>query len=73
MTLDYANDLVLQFLADAREPHHANLIDLADLLDDEPTDVELVDALVEAFGMSSTEAVDRLARVDIAALREVVA
>lgn len=73
MTLDYANNLVMEFLADAREPHYPHLVDLADLLAIEPTDAELVYVLAESFDMSMPEMADRLARVDMAALREVVA
>lgn len=47
------------------------LPELADGIEElEPNDVELADCLVESFGMTYAQAVDRLARVDLSALRE---
>jgi hypothetical protein len=73
MNLDHANILVAEFLADAREPDYSHLIDAADLFDDGPTAIEILDALVEAFDVPAVEIVERLACVDIAVLREVAA
>ena len=70
MTLDYANDLVLQFLHDAQQPDYPHLVDMADVFCEEPTDIEILDALVEAFAIPAAEMAERLASVDFAALRE---
>ncbi len=45
---------------------------LTDAADDDlwPTDTDIVDAVVEAFNMDRNEVIDRLARFDAAALRE---
>jgi len=56
----HRNQLALQAFADAE-------------LDEAPTDAELVYVLAEAFDMSMPDMADRLARVDVAALREAVA
>jgi hypothetical protein len=72
MTLDHANNLVMQFLCDSREADYPHLVDAADLFDDGPTGVEILDALVEAFDLTADEMVERLARLDIAVLRAVV-
>jgi hypothetical protein len=72
MTLTDANEMVDQCLRDGRERDHAHLVDAADLFDDGPAAIQIVDALVEAFDITAVEAVERLARLDIAALREMV-
>lgn len=44
----------------------------ADTGPDEATDVELVDVIVETFGMTHDEALTRLAGLDFDALRQVL-
>jgi len=45
--------------------------DIDDLLDagDETTDDDIIDAMLDTFGMSRPEAIDRLAKFDFAAAR----
>jgi hypothetical protein len=72
MNLDYANNLVAEFLADAREPDYPHLVDAADLFGESPTDVQLLDALVEAFDTTPIEMIERLVCFDFVALRRAV-
>lgn len=50
---------------------HARLADLADSMPG-PTDVQIIDALVEAFDLTAQAAIERLKRVDLAAVRREV-
>jgi hypothetical protein len=73
MTLDHANEMAAQFLRDARNGDYPRLADMADVMADAPTDAEMLYVLAEAFDTSMVEMAERLARVDVASLREVVA
>jgi hypothetical protein len=73
MTLDHANDMISQFLYDAQQPGYPHLIDMADVFSNEPTDIEIVDALVEVFDLTHDEMIDRLQGMDFAELRREVA
>lgn len=70
-----------QHLADGRERAHdeqiaglpAGALSVAALdtvSDIEPTDDEILDAMIEAFGMDRAQSVERLSRFDFAAARE---
>lgn len=72
MNLDRANKLVAQFLHDAGATEYPHLVDAADLFDDGPTDIQMLDALVEAFDLTAIELIERLVRADFAALRREV-
>jgi hypothetical protein len=48
---------------------HARLVELADAGAFGPTDVQIVDALVEAFDLTAAAAIKRLIRMDFAAVR----
>lgn len=72
MTLDHADAMIAQFLHDAQQPDYPHLVDMAELFNDEPTDIEILDALVEAFDIPHAEMVERLTRVDVKTLLEVV-
>jgi hypothetical protein len=72
MTLAHANKLVAQFLHDAGATEYPHLVDAADVFSDEPTDIEIVDALVEVFDLTHNEMIDRLQGLDFAALRREV-
>ncbi|MGZ3349150.1 MAG: hypothetical protein ACXU89_09420 [Xanthobacteraceae bacterium] len=72
MTLDHADAMIAQFLHDAKQPDYPHLVDMAELFSDEPTDIEILDALVEAFDIPHEEMLERLTRVDVKTLREVV-
>lgn len=52
---------------------HGQLVDLADAFLGEPTDVQIVDALVEAFDLSPRAVIERLICVDFVAVRQEVA
>lgn len=73
MNLAHANDMVGQFLADARQPEYPRLVDAADIFGKEPTDQQLLDALVEAFPMDAVEMIERLICFDFVALRRELA
>jgi hypothetical protein len=74
MTLEHASNLVAQLLHDAHQPDHSHLIDMADVFSDEPTDIEILDALVETFDRTHSEMIDLLRGLDFDALRrEIVA
>lgn len=73
MNLQHANELVAQFLHDAGATEYPHLIDMADVFSDEPTDIEIVDALVEVFDLTHNEMIDRLQGLDFNALRREVA
>ena len=49
---------------------HGQLVDLADAFLGEPTDVQIVDALVEAFDLSPRAVIERLICVDFVAVRQ---
>ncbi|UOD28746.1 hypothetical protein INH39_25395 [Massilia violaceinigra] len=67
-TLEKMQSLMRKAHADA--PRALSLAELADDLGDaEPTDVEIVDVLVETFGMTHGQAIDRLNHIDTVALR----
>ncbi len=51
---------------------HGQLVDLADAFDAAPSDVQIVDALVEAFDMSPRAVIERLICVDFVAVRQEV-
>jgi hypothetical protein len=70
MTLDHANEMMAQFLHDAQQPDYPHLVEMADVFCEEPTDLEILDALVEAFAIPAAEMAERLASVDFAALRK---
>jgi hypothetical protein len=72
MTLEHANEMVIQLLKDAREPHYPHLVDAADVFSELPTDVQLLDALVEAFDTTPIEMIERLICFDFVALRRMV-
>ena len=73
MNLDHANKLVAQFLHDAGAAEYPRLVDMADLFDDGPTGIEIIDALVEVFDLTHNEMIDRLQGLDFNALRREVA
>lgn len=73
MTLDHANEMAAQFLRDARNGDYPRLADMADVMVDAPTDMQLLDALVEAFDMPAVDLVERLASIDVGTLKEAVA
>lgn len=52
---------------------HGQLVDLADAFLGEPTDVQIVDALVEAFDLSPRAVIERLICVDFVTVRREVA
>jgi hypothetical protein len=72
MTLQHANNLVAQFLHDAGAAEYPHLVDAADVFSDEPSDIEIVDALVEVFDLTHCEMIDRLMGLDFNALRREV-
>jgi hypothetical protein len=72
MTLQHANNLVAQFLHDAGAIEYPHLVDAADVFSDEPSDIEIVDALVEVFDLTHSEMIDRLQGLDFNALRREV-
>lgn len=51
---------------------YARLVDLADAVLPEPTDLEIVTAMSEAFDMTLAAAIDRLICVDFVAVRKQV-
>jgi len=51
---------------------YARLVDLADAAAPEPTDVQIVDALVEAFDLSPRAVIERLICVDFVGVRKQV-
>lgn len=51
---------------------HGQLVDLADAFEPAPSDVEIVDALVEAFDMSPRAVIERLICVDFVGVRKQV-
>lgn len=52
-------------------PRFLTLPELADQIEDlDPTDIELVDVIVETFGLTHDQALTRLAHMDVDALRE---
>lgn len=52
---------------------HAHLVDAADLQESGPTDVQIIDAVAEAFEMLPLAAIERLICMDfVAARREVM-
>lgn len=73
MNLAHANNMVDQFLADARHPQYPHLVEAAEVFGSEPTDLELLDALVEAFPMPAVEMIERLICVDFVTLRRELA
>jgi hypothetical protein len=72
MTIDHANEMAAQFLRDARNGDYPRLADMADVMADAPTDLQLLDALVEAFDMPAVDLVERLASVNVGALKDAV-
>jgi hypothetical protein len=72
MTLEHANELVAQFLHNAGATEYPHLVDAADLFDEGPTDIQMLDALVEAFDLTAVEIIERLVCMDFAALRREV-
>jgi hypothetical protein len=70
MTNDQAKDMYDRFMRDARNGDYPRLADMADVMADAPTDMQLLDALVEAFDMPAVEMAERLEKVDFAALCE---
>jgi hypothetical protein len=72
MTPQHANALVAQFLHDASATEYPHLVDAADVFSDEPSDIEIVDALVEVFDLTHDEMIDRLQGLDFNALRREV-
>lgn len=52
---------------------HAHLFDQADALALEPTDVQIVDALVEAFDLPALTVIERLICMDFVTVRREVA
>jgi hypothetical protein len=70
MELERANEMMAQCLRDGRERDRSCLVDMADVFCEEPTDLDILDALVEAFAIPAVEMAERLASVDFAALRE---
>ena len=73
MNLDHANKLVAQFLHDAGATEYPHLVDAAELFDDGPTGIEIIDALVEVFDLTHNEMIDRLQGLDFNALHREVA
>lgn len=69
MNLAHANNMVDEFLADARQPQYPHLVDMAEVFGNEPTDLQLLDALIEAFPMSAVEMIERLACFDFVTVR----
>lgn len=70
MNLNDANHMVGQFLADARQPEHAHLVDMADIFS-APSPLQVVDAVVEAYpDLTTLDAIDLLEAIDFAALRK---
>jgi len=51
---------------------HGQLVDLADAFHAEPTDVQIVDALVEAFELAPRQIIERLICVDFVTVRQEV-
>ncbi|RSZ60008.1 hypothetical protein HF313_14935 [Massilia atriviolacea] len=66
-TLERMQNLMRQAAAAPRALSLAELAD--DVSDAEPTDVEIVDVLVESFDMTRGQAIDRLNHIDTVALR----
>jgi hypothetical protein len=60
------------FLADRRNQSVFQAFADADL-DEDLTDIEIVDLVAEVCGLRRADAIERLAKIDIAALREVAA
>ncbi len=52
---------------------YGHLVDLADVVAFAPTDIEIVDALVEAFDLPAITVIERLSFVDVPAVRREVA
>ena len=73
MRLAHATQMIGQLLADAREPHCPRLVDMEEVFKPEPTDLQLLDALVEAFPMPAVEMIERLVCFDFVSLRRELA
>ena len=73
MTLEHANEMVTKFLHDVQQSDYPRLVDMADVFSDEPSDIEILDALVEVFDLTHNEMIDRLMGVDFDKLRREVA
>lgn len=73
MNLAHANSMVAEFLHDAKQPKYPHLVDAAEVFGKEPTDLQLLDALVEAFPMDAYEMIERLICFDFVALRREMA
>lgn len=69
MNLAQANSMVAEFLHDAMRPQYPHLVEAAEVFGKEPTDLQLLDALVEAFPMPAVEMIERLICFDFVALR----
>lgn len=52
---------------------NAHLVDMADAVDTEPTDIEILDVLVETFGAAHSAMIERLICMDFVTLRREVA
>jgi hypothetical protein len=72
MTHDQAKEMYDRFMRDVSPGEYRRLADMADVMADAPTDLQLLDALVEAFDMPAVDLVERLASVDVGALKEAV-
>ncbi len=72
MDIAHANNLVAQFLCDAREGDYPHLVDAADVFGEGPTDAELAYLVAEGLNIPLSEAIDRLESVDVVALRQEV-
>lgn len=70
MTLDHANQMIAQFLHDAQQPDYPHLVDMADVCDEGPTELQILDAVVEAFDLPRDELIERLIFANFMALRE---
>ena len=68
-----ANAMVAEFLHDAMQPQYPHLVDAAEIFGTEPTDLQLLDARVEAFPMDAYEMIERLICFDFVALRRELA
>jgi hypothetical protein len=52
---------------------HAGLVDLAEAFEAAPSDVQIVDALVEAFELAPAQIIERLICMDFVTVRREVA
>lgn len=56
---------------DAIDPDHSHLVDMADACDEGPTELQILDAVAEAFDLPRADLLERLIFANFMALRKV--